>query len=232
MAVKINIKGPIISSSDQWVYDWLGIEATSPKSVNKQLEKANREDVEVEINSVGGSIFAASEIYTVLKTYIGKVIVKIVGLAASAASVIAMAGDVIQMSPTAQMMIHNVSAKAAGDYREMEHTAEILRNANQTIINAYRLRTGKSDEELQALMDKEAWMTAQQALENKFIDEIMFQDDNLQLVACFEQAVMLPQEAINKIKSFRHPLNEADIFIQQKAEAQLKLLRLGGKDIG
>ena len=84
MAVKINIKGPIISSSDQWIYDWLGIEATSPKVVNEQLEKAkaNGEDVEVEINSGGGSVCAGSEIYTALMSYAGKVTTKIVGLAA------------------------------------------------------------------------------------------------------------------------------------------------------
>lgn len=235
MAVKINIKGPIISSSNQWIYDWLGIEATSPKVVNEQLEKAKAsgEDVEVEINSGGGSVCAGSEIYTALMSYAGKVTTKIVGLAASAASVIAMAGDAVLMSPTAQMMIHNVSTRTEGDYRQMEHTAEVLKNANRTIINAYKLKTGMSDEELQALMDKETWMVAQQALEYKFIDEIMFQDDNLQLVAYFNQAVMLPQEAIDKIKSIvKHPLNEADNFLYQKAQAKLRLLRLGGKDIG
>src|SRR5690554_6323806 len=135
MAKKINIKGPIIQSSHQWIYDWLGMEATSPKSVSDLIEQANGEDLEVEINSGGGSVFAGSEIYTALKSYNGNVTVKIVGLAASAASVIAMAGKKIMMSPTAQMMIHNVSSYSAGDHNDMEHTAEILKNADKTIAN-------------------------------------------------------------------------------------------------
>ena len=111
--------------------------------------------MEVIINSGGGSVFAASEIYTTLKSYMGNVIVKIVGLAASAASVVAMAGTKVLMSPTAQMMIHNVTTYAEGDYRDMEHTAVILKNANDTIANAYRLKSGKTQEELLALMDDE-----------------------------------------------------------------------------
>ena len=138
MAKKINIKGPIVSDSDAWIYEWFGIEATCPKMVDEAIEKANGEELEVIINSGGGSVFAGSEIYTALKSYAGNVVVRIVGLAASAASVIAMAGKKVLMSPTAQMMIHNVTTYADGDYRDMEHTAEILRNANDTIANAYR----------------------------------------------------------------------------------------------
>ena len=167
--------------------------------VDKVLEKANGEDLEVEINSGGGSVFAGSEIYTALKSYKGNVTVKIVGLAASAASVIAMAGKKVLMSPTAQMMIHNVSSRAEGDYREMEHTAEILKSANDTIANAYRLKTGKEQKELLSLMDKETWMTAQKAKELGFIDEIMFED--LQLAASTSYSGLLPPEVINKMRN-------------------------------
>lgn len=230
--MKINIKGPIVNNNDAWIYEWFGIEATSPKKVNDLLEKANGEDIEVEINSGGGSIFAGSEIYTALKSYKGNVTVKIVGLAASAASVIAMAGKKVMMSPTAQIMIHNVRSTASGDYRDMEHTAEVLKNANDTIANAYRLKTGKTQEELLALMDKETWMTAERAKELGFIDEIMFEDD-IQLVASTDFSGMLPPQVINKIRNLiKNPHNsqtkenEADFLM-----VKLNYLKLKGEVI-
>lgn len=200
MAKKINIKGPIVSSSDAWIYEWFGIEVTSPNSVNKAIDEANGEELEVEINSGGGSVFAGSEIYTALRSYSGNVIVKIVGLAASAASVIAMAGKKIAMSPTAQMMIHNVSSRASGDYRDMEHTAEILKNANDTIANAYRIKSGMTQEDLLAMMDKETWMTAEKAKGYGLIDEVMFEDE-LTLVASTSYSGMLPPEVISKMRN-------------------------------
>lgn len=233
MAKKINVKGPIIPSNHQWIYDWLGMEAVSPKSINEQLEQANGEDLEVEINSGGGSVFAGSEIYTAIKSYKGNVIVKIVGLAASAASVIAMAGKKIVMSPTAQIMVHNVSTYAEGDHRDMEHTAEILKSANETIANAYRIKSGKSQEDLLKMMDEETWMTSKKAKEFGLIDEVMFEDETL-LVASIDQSGMLPSEVINKIRNtIKSPQeNKAEFFMQEraqlKAQMQLDLLKLKG----
>ena len=230
MAKKINIKGPIVGNSEVWIYEWFGIEATSPNSVSKVIDEANGEDLEVEINSGGGSVFAGSEIYTMLKDYKGHVTVKIVGLAASAASVIAMAGNKVMMSPTAQMMIHNVSTYTSGDYRDMEHSAEVLKSANKTIANAYRLKTGKTQEELLKLMDNETWMTAQKAKELGFIDEIMF-DEEQQLIANHGYSGLLPPEVINKMRNMlRNPndKNNSDIFMQ-KIKSQLNLLKLKGE---
>lgn len=225
---KINIKGPIIRSDDQWIYDYFGIEAVSPKNVSKLIDEASGDELEVEINSGGGDVFSGSEIYTALKSYQGNVIVKIVGLAASAASVIAMAGKKVVMSPTAQMMIHNVSSMASGDHRDMAHASEVLKNANDTIANAYRLKSGKSQKELLDLMNKESWFTAQQALDNKLIDEVMF--SNSSFVASFGINELLPEEVINKIRnSIKNPLsNEADILMHKKAEATLKYYELIG----
>lgn len=230
---KVSIKGAIISSGDQWIYDWFGIDATSPKSVNNAITEANGDDLEVEINSGGGDVFAGSEIYTTLKGYSGNVTTKIVGLAASAASVIAMAGNNILMSPTGQMMIHNVSTRSSGDYRDMQHTADVLKNANTTIANAYRLKTGMSEVDLLNMMNQETWLTPQQALENKFIDEIMFNDGQVNLVASI-QSNLLPIEVIEKMRNSRNlnPLNsnknKVDFFNAQKAQAKLNLLKLGG----
>ncbi|MCG1029305.1 Clp protease ClpP [Virgibacillus halodenitrificans] len=197
---KINVKGPIIPSNLQWIYDWLDMEATSPKKVISALEEANGEDVEVYINSGGGSVFDGSEIYTALKEHKGKVTAKVVGIAASAASVLAMGADILQMSPTSQMMIHNAATRADGDYRDMEHTAVVLKNANKTAANAYMAKTGMSETELLDMMDKETWMTAQQAMEYKMIDEIMFEQD-VKVVASMDNSGLLPQQVIDKVRN-------------------------------
>jgi ATP-dependent Clp protease protease subunit len=199
---KVNIKGVIVSNNDQWIYDWFGMEAVSPKSVEKQIEKANGEELEVYINSPGGYVDAGSEIYTMLKEYTGNVIVKIVGVAASAASVIAMAGKKIVISPTAQIMIHNVSSMAWGDYRALQHEADVIKNYNTSIANAYILKTGLSKDELLELMADETWLTAQQAVEKKFADEVMF-DDGAQpkLVASSRISQLLPLEVIEKVRN-------------------------------
>lgn len=223
---KINVKGPIIDNDDQWIYDWFGIDATSPKKVQDQLSNfKNNEDLEVEINSGGGSVFAGSEIYTILKDYKGNVIVKIVGLAASAASVIAMAGDKVLISPVGQLMIHNASGCFGGDYRDMEKGAEILKNVNATISNAYKIKTGLSSEELLEMMNKETWLTPQKALDNKFVDEIMF-TDGVKLIASINNG-MLPQEVINKMRDkLKNELPQENInndLELEKAKLQLHL---------
>lgn len=198
--MKIDIKGVIINSDDQWIYDWFGIEATSPKKVSDLLKQAvNGEELEVEINSGGGSVFAGSEIYTTLKDYKGNVTVKIVGVAASAASVIAMCGDEILISPTGQIMIHNASCKVIGDHRDMQHGADFLKGINETISNAYALKTGLSNEELLELMDKETWLTPQQSLEKGFVDKIMF-TENIRVTNSIGN-LLLPEEVINKMRS-------------------------------
>lgn len=204
--MKVMIKGPIISDGDQWIYDWFGIPATSPVKVSKVIDNAiknNVKELTVTINSGGGSVFSASEIYTELKKFVGNVKVEIVGLAASAASVIAMSGSVIEMSPTAQLMIHNAMTGAEGDYREMDHTSNFLQKVNQSIMNAYTAKTGKDATELKGLMDAETWMTAQEAKESGFIDAIMFENE-MGAVANAENPLlvngMLPQEVINKMR--------------------------------
>ena len=201
---KVNVKGTIVSSDEKWIYDWFGIEATCAKDVEKVIDSANGEDLEICINSGGGSVFAGSEIYTLLKDYKGNTTVKILGMAGSAASVIAMAGKKIVMSPTAQIMIHNVSCRSAGDYRDMQHTAEILENANKAICNAYILKTGMKQEELLDLMNKETWLNAQKAKEYNFIDEVMFDESN-KLTNSINNSPVLPNEVINKVRNL---LNE------------------------
>lgn len=191
----IQVKGAIIPNNNKRFYDIYKIEATAPQDV---VLPESGEDVEVHINSGGGSVFAGSEIYTALKSYPGKVTVKVVGLAASAASVIAMAGDVIEMSPTAQMMIHNVSSFAQGDHNTMYHEADVLKNLNKSIANAYIGKTGKDEAELLSLMDKTTWFTADQAVEAGFADKVMFQDETVpEFVA--SMSTVIPQSIIDEL---------------------------------
>lgn len=196
--LKINVKGSIIPNGDKWIYDWLGIDATSPRDVSDALEKANGQPVDVYINSGGGDIFAGSEIYTALRGYAGKVSIHIVGLCASAASVIAMAGT-SDMSPTAMMMVHNVSSYASGDYHDMDKQSDILQQANKTIAAAYVGKTGMSEDDALKLMDIETWLTAQQAVEKKLVDKVMFAGSP-QLAASLGNG-MIPRDTIEKIRN-------------------------------
>ena len=125
------------------------------------------------INSPGGDCVAAAQIYNMLTNYKGKVTVKIDGIAASAASVIAMAGDTVLVSPVSMLMIHNPATIAWGDHAEMQKAIDMLAEVKESIINAYVLKTGLSRPKLSHLMDAETWMDANKAVELGFADEIM-----------------------------------------------------------
>ena len=209
------------------VYDWLGLENTSPKKIIKALQEAGGEDVEIYINSPGGSIFAGSEIYTELRNYSGKKIIKITGIAASAASVIAQAGE-CEISPTGMFMIHNVKTSASGDYRDMDNTGDALRAANQSIMNAYIDKTGMDAEILQDLMDRETYLSAQQAVDHGFVDKIMFSDNAIPMQNAFGG---IPPETIAKLRNMiKDPGQKTPDFLIHKAQAELrlKLLNLKG----
>lgn len=130
-------------------------------------------DVTVWINSPGGDCVAAAQIYNMLREYHGNVTVKIDGIAASAASVIAMAGTTVLMSPVSMMMIHNPMTLALGDKGEMEKAIEMLDAVKDSIINAYEIKTGLSRAKISHLMDEETWMDAHKAVELGFADGIL-----------------------------------------------------------
>lgn len=129
-------------------------------------------DVTVWINSPGGDVVAAAQIYNMLREYPGSVTVRIDGLAASAASVIAMAGETVIMSPVSMLMIHNPATMAAGDKDELGKAITMLDSVKESIINAYQAKTGLSRAKLAKLMDAETWMDARAALELGFADQI------------------------------------------------------------
>ena len=133
-------------------------------------------DVTVWLNSPGGDCVAAAQIYNMLREYPGNVTIKIDGIAASAASLIAMAGDSVLMSPVSMMMIHNPLTMAIGDADDMQRTIEMLNEVKDSIINAYELKTGMSRAKLSHLMDNETWMNAMKAVELGFADGILYRD--------------------------------------------------------
>lgn len=151
---------------------WYGDEIT-PKQFKKELISGSG-DIAIWINSPGGDVFAASQIYNMLMDYKGNVTVKIDGLAASAASVIAMAGTNVQISPTGLVMIHNPMTMAFGDTVEMEKAISMLSEVKESIINAYEIKTGLSRAKLSHLMDEESWFNAKKAVELGFADQILF----------------------------------------------------------
>lgn len=150
---------------------WFDDEVTP--SLFKDELNSGEGDITVWINSPGGDCIAAAQIYNMLMDYKGNVTVKIDGIAASAASVIAMAGNKVIVSPVSMIMIHNPATIAAGDTAEMQKAIAMLDEVKESIINAYEIKTGLSRARLSHLMDAETWMDANSAIELGFADEIM-----------------------------------------------------------
>ena len=135
-------------------------------------------DVTVWLNSPGGDCVAAAQIYNMLKEYPGNITIKIDGIAASAASLIAMAGDEVLMSPVSMMMIHNPLTMAVGNADDMQKAAAMLDEVKDSIINAYELKTGLTRAKLSHLMDDETWMNAVTAVDLGFADGILYRDSD------------------------------------------------------
>jgi len=174
--VELRIDGEIVDDDDSWIYEWLGINHAAPNTFRRELSEHRGKNLTVWIDSIGGVVWAAAGIYNALKEHKGKVTVKIDGKALSAASIIAMAGDEVLMSPAAVMMIHNPWVRAAGDAAELRHVAGVLDEIKAAIVNAYELKTGRPRDEISRLMDEETWMSAQKAVELGFADGILYTD--------------------------------------------------------
>ncbi|EHJ56993.1 ATP-dependent Clp protease, proteolytic subunit ClpP [Streptococcus urinalis FB127-CNA-2] len=154
---------------------WFGDEVTPQLFKNDLL--AGTGDITLWINSPGGDVFAAARIYNMLMDYQGDVHVIIDGLAASVASVIAMAGTTVSMSPVSMMMIHNLWTLAQGEAKDMAKVIEMLGEIKESIINAYELRTGLSRTKISHLMDSESWFNAKKAVELGFADKVLFEKE-------------------------------------------------------
>ena len=191
-----------VIAEDSWFDD-----DVTPALFKDELN-AGTGDITLWINSPGGDCVAAAQIFNMLSEYPGKVTVKIDGLAASAASVIAMAGTEVWMSPVSMMMIHNPATVAWGDHAEMKKAMELLDAVKESIINAYVRKTGQSRAKLSHLMDAETWMDANKAVELGFADDILFQkeeqgddgdsvDDSTENGTGASDSVMFSRRAVN-----------------------------------
>lgn len=175
--VELYIEGDIVDNEDVWIYEWFGEEATAPNAFKEELSEFTGRDITVWIDSYGGSVFAGASIYNALKEHNGKVTVKIDGKAMSAASVIAMAGDEILVSPVAIMMIHNPLTGIYGDMHDLRKVADVLDEVKESIINAYVIKTNLSREKISEMMDEETYMSAATAVKYGFADGTLYQDE-------------------------------------------------------
>lgn len=163
---ELYIDGEIVAAEDWW-QDGVIV----AKDFRHQLSMLG--DVVVKINSIGGSVFAASEMYAALRDHPGKVTVQVTGIAASAASVVAMAGDEVQIHPTAYMMIHDPWTVVSGNAQQLKHEARVLQEIGEGIINAYCIKTGRSHDEIARMMAAETTMSAATCVELGFADSII-----------------------------------------------------------
>lgn len=217
--MKLDIRGDIIPNDDKWVYDWLEMDGTCPRDVHEALEKANGETLEVYINSGGGDVFSGSDIYEALRAYPGQVNIHIIS-AGSAASVIACARR-SDITPTGMMMVHNVSSAARGDFHDMDKSSEILQKANRAVAAAYTAKSGKSEAEMLAMMDRETWLTGQEAVDAGLVDAI---STPARLAASGPGT--LPPEVIARIKAT--VVNPFRAEVGRDAQAKLDFLKLKG----
>ncbi|HEL0067069.1 Clp protease ClpP [Streptococcus equi subsp. zooepidemicus] len=208
---KLKLNGPVVSEGDKWYYDWWEKPCITAKQVHDFLDSADGEDVQVRLNSGGGEVFVGSEIYSALKDYPGNVEVVITGLAASIASIIMLAGDVIKASPLAQIMIHNASWGSYGDYRQLKHDSEVVENASISLADMYAKKTGKQEAEIRELLDAETWFTASSAKEIGLIDDVLY-DEMPSLVAGID---LVPKD---KIEEFKNMVAQQKAHINQAKE--------------
>ena len=196
-------------AEDSWFDD-----DVTPALFKEELN-AGQGDITVWINSPGGDCIAAAQIYNMLMDYKGNVTIKIDGIAASAASVIAMAGTKVIVSPVSMIMIHNPMTVAMGNSEEMQKAIEMLNSIKDSIINAYEIKTGLSRNKISRLMDEETWMDANKAIELGFADEILERGESIPTDVVINDSLLFSPSIINntlkeKVISKCHIENSAD----------------------
>lgn len=227
----INIKGPIIPNAYKWYYDWMEMDSTAPKDIQKVIDMyQDGDEIEVMVNSPGGVISSGSEIYSLLRSKRDAVKIYVTGEACSAASIISMAGY-CEMAPTALMMVHCVSTSTSGNHADMRKTADVLETADRALCQAYMEKAGMSEEEALEMMEQETWLTAEQARERGLIDGVMFEkNEPLTMVAAdnFELPTDAQMEKVrNMIQISSQHIDKTALNI---AKAQMRFLNLRGEE--
>lgn len=195
--------------------DWFGISA---EAFAKDMNAIDKKTINLRINSPGGDVFAAQAMAQIIRSHKANVIAHIDGIAASAATTIAMAADEVVMAPGAQFMIHNAWSIAMGDYREMSKVSDMLKKVNDSIAADYTRKTGKSAKDVADLMDAETWFNADEALANGFIDKIASTDKKTKNIWDLSGYNKAPTHLLN-------PENDADDEINvEYLQRHLKML--------
>lgn len=172
---RLYIEGEITNGEDSYDW-WTGAQSRGSQQFRHDLEGLG--DIDVFINSPGGDVFAGASMYTLLKSHPGRVRVIVMGIAASAASVVAMAGDEVLISPVGYMMIHDPWSVVAGNARDLEKEAAVLREIGDGILAAYQQKTGLSERELREMLAAETYLNAQAAIEKGFADGLWMEEES------------------------------------------------------
>lgn len=228
MKHRIDIRGSLIPNDYKWFYDFFGDDSTCPRDIQKILDQAAEGDeIEVYISSPGGIIEVGTEIYTALRSA-KNVRIYITGQACSAASIVAMA-SYCEMAPTALMMVHCVSTTAGGNHSDMEHAAEVLRTADRALCRAYMAKTGMKEDEVLDMMERETWMTAEQAKEKGLVDAVMFEETEAGYMVAGNGFHLPTESQMNQVKKLMEEKADGkspSVFLM---EQQTELLRLRGE---
>lgn len=219
---RVDVRGVIIPNSYKEWYDYWGEESTCPRDISEAVANLpDGEDLDVYINSPGGEIASGSEIYSILRGC-DRVRIHITGQAHSAASIVAMAGW-SEMSPTALMMVHCVSTWGSGNHSDFEHTAGVLREADEALCTAYTAKSGMTKKDALEMMEHETWMTAEKAKEKGLIDAVMFEEQADAPMAAASGLFRLPtKEQLEQV----HRANLKSSKAAKLAVAQLELINL------
>lgn len=199
---EFDLNGVIVNNDDAWVYDWFELDYTSPAKLKGFLAAADGDDVQININSGGGDLYSGINIHDMIKDYKGNVEIHVSGLAASAASIVAMAGKCL-MSPASILMIHNASQQDYGNKRDKTKAASDLAVHDRGIAAVYAQKTGIDLSEILHMMDKETYLDAQTALEQGFVDGILTDIETAPRVAAAVGNGLLPQDVINELRQFK-----------------------------
>ena len=213
------LDGPIASDS------WWGDEIT-PAIFKEELNNS-KSDMTIWINSPGGDVFAGAQIYNMLQEYPGKIIVKIDGSAASIASVIAMAGDEVLMSPVSTIVIHNPETIAFGDESELLRVKSMLSEIKEAIINAYEIKTKLSRTRISHLMDEESWMNAKTAMDLGFADGMLYDNAGVEGNSVYNSVLFSKKEmAATLLKKLMppQPQNNQNAPAEKPASVQISSL--------
>ena len=175
----VEVLGEIVPNDYGWIYDWFRIDHTTPNKIKKAIsELADGEELEVRINSYGGDVASGQEIYSLLQTVPSTA--KIMGTAASAAGFLAMGCKRVEISTVGTIMVHNVSCcGVCGDHNEMDKASEMLKSMDSAIASAFVAKSGKTEKEILRMMEKETWLTANQAVEMGICDAIIGSSEKL-----------------------------------------------------